>query len=75
MRVLYFLLAGAMHRFVYLKIGLSAVLIFVGVKMLTEEFYHMSIWVSLGIIAAVLAASIGGSLFVTRRASAEIEPA
>jgi tellurite resistance protein TerC len=72
MRVLYFLLAGAMHRFIYLKHGLSVVLIFVGVKMLTDEAYHMSIWVSLGIIGLMLAASIGGSLVATRRTGPEM---
>jgi tellurite resistance protein TerC len=67
MRVLYFLLAGAMHRFIYLKAGLAVVLIFVGVKMLTEEVYHMPIWISLGVIFAVLIAAIGISLIVTSK--------
>jgi tellurite resistance protein TerC len=66
MRVLYFLLAGAMHRFIYLKHGLAIVLVFVGVKMMTEEFYHMPIALSLGIIGAVLALAMGLSLFATR---------
>jgi TerC family integral membrane protein len=72
MRVLYFLLAGAIHRFIYLKHGLSVVLIFVGVKMLTDEAYHMSIWLSLGIIGMVLVASIGGSMVATRRTGPEL---
>lgn len=67
MRVLYFLLAGAMHRFVYLKAGLAIVLVFVGVKMLTEEVYHMPIYLSLGVIFAVLIGAIGISLIVTRK--------
>ena len=71
MRVLYFLLAGAMHRFVFLKHGLAVVLIFVGVKMMTEEVYHMPIVVSLGIIAAVLGGAIAASLFATRNAEPE----
>jgi tellurite resistance protein TerC len=76
MRVLYFMLASAMHRFVYLKAGLSAVLVFVGVKMLTEEVYHMSIWVSLGVIAAVLTTAIVASLIVTRsRAGGDLSEA
>jgi tellurite resistance protein TerC len=76
MRVLYFMLAGAMHRFVYLKSGLAVVLVFVGVKMLTEDLYHMSIWLSLGVIGAVLAISIGASLIVTaRRERAGVGPA
>ena len=71
MRVLYFLLAGAMHRFIYLKHGLAIVLVFVGVKMMTEEVLHMPITVSLGIIAAVLIAAMGVSLIVTRNAEPE----
>jgi TerC family integral membrane protein len=71
MRVLYFMLAGAMHRFVYLKTGLAVVLVFVGVKMLTEDLYHMSIWLSLAVIAAVLVVSVGASLIVTARRERE----
>jgi tellurite resistance protein TerC len=67
MRVLYFLLAGAMHRFIYLQAGLAVVLVYVGVKMLTEEVLHLHIWLSLGIIGLVLAAAIGASLLVTGR--------
>ena len=71
MRVLYFMLAGAMYRFIYLKHGLALVLVFVGVKMLTSEAYEMPIALSLGIIAAVLALAIGLSLFATRNAAPE----
>lgn len=71
MRVLYFLLAGAMHRFVYLKHGLAIVLVFVGVKMMTEDVYHMPIVVSLGIIGIVLAGAMGLSLLATRNAEPE----
>jgi tellurite resistance protein TerC len=67
MRVLYFMLASAMHRFIYLKAGLSVVLVFVGVKMLSDEFFHMSIWISLAVIAAVLTSAIVASLVVTGR--------
>jgi tellurite resistance protein TerC len=67
MRVLYFLLAGAMHRFIYLKVGLAFVLVFVGIKMLTEDVVHMHIWISLGVIFAVLGLAIGLSLLVTAR--------
>jgi tellurite resistance protein TerC len=73
MRVLYFLLAGAMHRFIYLKHGLAIVLVFVGVKMMSEDVLHMPIAISLGIIAIVLALSMGLSLIVTRNAPAPVE--
>jgi tellurite resistance protein TerC len=73
MRVLYFMLAGAMHRFVYLKAGLSVVLVFVGVKMLTEEVYHLPIWISLGVIGVVLVVAIAASLVVTARQRVKVE--
>lgn len=62
LRALYFVLAGAMDRFVYLKAGLAAVLVFVGVKMLLSETYKIPIWLSLSVIAVILAAAIGVSL-------------
>jgi tellurite resistance protein TerC len=74
LRMLYFLLAGAMHRFVYLKAGLAIVLVFVGVKMMTEEILHLHIWLSLGVIGLVLVVAIAASLIVTgRRVEAEPE--
>ena len=41
LRSMYFLLAGIVHKFVYLKYGLSAILTFVGAKMLIADFYHV----------------------------------
>jgi TerC family integral membrane protein len=75
MRILYFMLASAMHRFIYLKVGLAIVLVLVGVKMLTEDAFHVSIWISLGIIGLVLASAIFGSLLATRNADPELESA
>jgi tellurite resistance protein TerC len=62
LRALYFLLASVIHRFHYLQIGLSAVLVFVGTKMLIEDFVHIPIGLSLAIVAAVLTTSVGASL-------------
>lgn len=62
LRALYFLLASVVDKFVYLKLGLSLVLIFIGAKMLLEPFLHIPIVASLGVVAAVLAASILASL-------------
>jgi tellurite resistance protein TerC len=62
LRALYFLLAGVMDMFRYLKVGLSLVLCFVGVKMLIVDFYKIPIGVSLGVVAGILAASILFSL-------------
>jgi TerC family integral membrane protein len=75
MRVLYFMLANAMHRFVYLKPGLALVLVIVGVKTLSADVYHLSIWVSLGVVGVVLVTAILASLYATRGESAEAEPA
>jgi tellurite resistance protein TerC len=58
LRALYFLLADLLDKFTYLKVGLSAVLIFVGVKMLASYKWHMPVWVSLIVIAGVIGASI-----------------
>jgi tellurite resistance protein TerC len=62
LRALYFLLAGVVDKFVYLKLGLSLVLVFIGAKMLLEHFFHIPIVASLGVVGAVLAGSILASL-------------
>lgn len=62
LRALYFMLAGMMHRFVYLKAGLSVVLIYVGVNMLLTDVYEINTWVSLGVIAAIIGVSVWVSL-------------
>jgi tellurite resistance protein TerC len=72
LRALYFLLAGLMDRFVYLKYGLAAILVFVGIKMLLVDVWHIPIALSLAVIAAVLGAAVALSLRATRT---ETEPA
>jgi tellurite resistance protein TerC len=67
LRSLYFLLAGVMGKFAYLKLGLSAVLVFVGVKMSLVEVYKVPALVSLLVIAALLAVAVGASLLKSRR--------
>ncbi len=62
LRSLYFLLAGVVQKFVYLRYGLAAILTFVGVKILLEDFLHVSNVVSLLVIATTLAVSIIASL-------------
>lgn len=62
LRALYFLLASVVEKFVYLKLGLSLVLIFIGAKMLLEVFIHIPIVASLGVVGAVLATSIVASV-------------
>ena len=67
LRSLYFLLAGALDRFHYLKLALAVILSFVGVKMLIVELYKIPIAVSLGVIAGLLAVAIVASLVRARR--------
>ena len=62
LRALYFLLAGMIGRFAYLKLGLAGVLVFVGTKMLISDVYKVPIWTSLGIIALLVAVSVAASL-------------
>ncbi|HUG49168.1 MAG TPA: TerC family protein [Candidatus Limnocylindria bacterium] len=66
LRSLYFLLAGLIDRFRYLKLGLGAILIFAGAKMLLSDIYHVPALVSLGVILAVLMVAIAASLWATR---------
>lgn len=62
LRALYFALSGIIQLFHYLHYGLSAILIFVGTKMLIADFYKVPIGISLGLIAFFLALSIGASI-------------
>ena len=67
LRSLYFVLAGVMDKFVYLKLGLSAILVFVGGKMLLTEIYKIPATVSLLVVLSMLAVTIAASLRKTRR--------
>jgi TerC family integral membrane protein len=58
LRSLYYLLANVMEMFVYLKLGISIVLAFVGVKMLLVDIYPIPIHFSLGVIVGVLALAV-----------------
>jgi len=62
LRSLYFALSGVMKYFRFLKIGLSIILIFVGVKMCIVDFYKFPILLSLGIIISILVISVIASL-------------
>jgi tellurite resistance protein TerC len=62
LRSLYFLLAGLVDLFRYLKVGLAAVLMFVGGKMLLIDVYKMDPLVSLGVVSGLLAAAVVASL-------------
>lgn len=67
LRSLYFLLAGVMDKFAYLKLGLSAILVFVGAKMLLTEVYKIPSSISLLVVLSLLATAIAASLGKSRR--------
>jgi tellurite resistance protein TerC len=67
LRAMYFLLADLVHRFIYLKLGLALVLMWVGVKMLLKiDIFYIPTTVSLAVVVLILATSIGLSLRATR---------
>jgi tellurite resistance protein TerC len=66
LRSLYFALSGIMHKFIYLKYGLALILVFVGMKMLMKDIYHMPGLLSLGIVVTVLVGSAVASLIATK---------
>jgi tellurite resistance protein TerC len=67
LRAMYFLLANARNRFHYLSHGLGAILLYVGAKMIASPWRHPPIWLSLGVIVAILSAAIGLSEIRVRR--------
>nr|WP_255465807.1 TerC family protein [Cellulomonas sp. APG4] len=67
LRAMYFLLADLMHRFVYLKVGLAVVLIWVGLKMLLKiDVLYVPTTLSLAVVATILGTSVVASLLATR---------
>jgi tellurite resistance protein TerC len=75
LRALYFALAGLIKRFVYLSVGLSVILVFVGAKFIVSDIFgKVPIWVSLPFIAAVISVSIAASLWKTRSMAREELP-
>jgi tellurite resistance protein TerC len=76
LRALFFVLANLLDRFVYLKPGTAAILVFVGCKMLAGHWWHPPTWVSLAVIVGVLAiAIIASAIRVRRQARRAGEPA
>jgi len=74
LRSLYFLLAGVMDKFHYLKLGLAVVLTFVGVKMVLIDIFKIPIFISLGVIAGVLIISVVASLVRSKRLEPVVVP-
>ena len=71
LRSLYFLLAGMAGKFEYLKYGIAAVLVFVGIKMLISHFYHFPTALSLLVIVVILAIAIITSVIHKKRLQAK----
>jgi tellurite resistance protein TerC len=71
LRSLFFLFAGLVDKFRYLKVGLSAVLVFVGVKMTIVDLYKIPPLISLVVVAGLLGLSVLASWISLRRESAE----
>src|SRR5215510_5005589 len=70
LRALYFALAGVMQLFHYLHYGLSAILIFVGAKMLLADVYKLPVGVALGVIAGLLLIAVIASILRPRQKDA-----
>ncbi len=73
LRALFFVLAGTMDKFVYLKPGVALILLFVGAKMVGSAWVHVPTIVSLGVIIGVLAVAIGASVIRARVGAARPE--
>jgi TerC family integral membrane protein len=58
LRALFFVLAGMLDRFVYLKTGVAFILVFVGLKMLVSAWFHLPVVISLAVIVMTLAVSV-----------------
>jgi TerC family integral membrane protein len=67
LRAMFFVLAGMLDRFVYLKTGVAFILIFVGLKMTLSGWFHVPTVLSLGVIVTTLALAVVLSLRHTAR--------
>jgi tellurite resistance protein TerC len=67
LRSLYFVLAGAMSKFKYLKLALAVLLIMIGAKMVLHEVYHMPHALSLALIAGIIGSGVLASVIAGRR--------
>jgi tellurite resistance protein TerC len=66
LRAVFFLLAGAMDRFVYLKPAVATILVFVGLKMVSSAWIHVSTGISLAVVLGLLGLGVLASLRKTR---------
>jgi hypothetical protein len=77
LRSLYFVLAGAMEKFKYLKIALAVLLVLIGVKLILHDLAEVSHTITLAVIAGVIGAGVIALVISSRRAEAvgAVEPA
>lgn len=75
LRMLYFLLAGMLERFHLLNVGLGLVLMFVGVKMIVAEYYHIPTVISLSVVALLIGGAVLASLILRPHGKDEAEGA
>jgi tellurite resistance protein TerC len=75
LRALFFVLAGLVDKFVYLKPGVALILVFVGLKMLASGWVHVPVPVSLAVILGTLTGAVGLSLLKLRRQGERLTPA
>jgi len=68
LRAMYFLLAGVAQKFSMLKYGLAVILIFIGIKMMLIDLFHIPVAISLSVVAAILLVTILINIWVNRRA-------
>jgi tellurite resistance protein TerC len=67
LRSLYFVLAGMMSKFRYLKTALSILLVVIGAKMLAHDVYNVPNLISLAVVVGVVGIGVATSFFVDRR--------
>lgn len=72
LRALFFLVDGILPYFRYLNFGLSVILVFIGIKMITSGAYHMPTTISLGTVGLILTITILASYIAKRREDATL---
>ncbi len=70
LRSLYFVLAGAMDQFKYLKVALAVLLIIIGAKMVLHNHVHLPIWVSLSLIVGIVGTGVVASILSRKKEEA-----
>lgn len=73
LRAMYFMLSGIAERFSLLKYGLAVILVFIGIKMLLLDVWHMPTALSLSVIAGILLVTLGINQWKNRRTAQNVE--